>query len=237
MKTERIDKLIADCTSYSRTEIKKMAKFGRISIDGQIVHDLSQKVSADSFVLIDGEPIRSEKYTYIMLNKPLGVISASEGNGDKTVVDILPEELKRKGLFPAGRLDKYSTGFVLITNDGEFAHDILSPRHHVKKTYIVGTDKELSETELEEFKKGVELSDGTVFKPANIVLIKENTYKVEIYEGKYHQIKRMFGSFGAEVLTLHRTAIGALALDESLALGEARLLNADEIELICKRDD
>lgn len=240
MKQERIDKIIATCSSYSRNELKKAAKDGRVVCNGETVYDLSKKADPDiAEIYVDGNPIKVKKYTYIMLNKPLGVISASDGRGEKTVVDILPDSLKREGLFPAGRLDKYTTGFVLITNDGDFAHNILSPRHHVKKTYIVTTDALLDDKALSEFEKGISLSDGTLFKPASIRLLDRNAreYEVIIVEGKYHQIKRMFSHFGAKVIKLHRTAMGNLTLDPELASGEARELSADELLKISQKDD
>lgn len=240
MEKERLDKLIAANTDYSRSEIKKAAKKGRVSLDGETVKDLSFKADPDSCeISIDGETVKIKKYVYIMLNKPEGVISASDGKGDKTVIDILPDDLKRDGLFPAGRLDRQTTGFVLITNDGEFAHDILSPRHHVKKNYNVKVDKAPSESELDILRQGITLKDGTHFKPASIEFTdkSENTLSVTITEGKYHQIKRMFKAVGSEVVKLHRTSIGNLKLDETLDKGQARYLSEQELLLIKEIND
>lgn len=239
MEKERIDKLIAANTDYSRSEIKKAAKKGKVTINGEIIKDLSDKVDPDCCeISIDGEIIEIKKYVYIMLNKPEGVISASQGKGDKTVIDILPDEFKRDGLFPAGRLDRQTTGFVLITNDGEFAHDILSPKHHVKKNYKVTVDKFLNENELDKLRQGITLKDGTHFKPAEVKYTdtSNNTLSVTITEGKYHQIKRMFKAIGSEVVALHRTSIGNFELDNKLEPGQARYLTERELSMIIEKE-
>ena len=238
MKKERLDKLIASQGLLSRNDVKSMVKKGDVSVNGVVVKDTSLKVSYEDDIKIKGESLSQTEYVYIMLNKPQGVVSASEDKRDKTVVDILPDELKRKNLFPAGRLDKDTTGFSLITDDGDFAHRILSPARHVDKTYIAKvSDKIDFENAKKAFSDGVVLGDGTVLLSAQLELIDEGehqVFKVVIKEGKYHQIKRMFASLGTSVIDLKRIAIGGLFLDSALQEGEARVITEDELKLIEK---
>ncbi len=238
MKKERLDKLIASQGLLTRSEVKGMIKQGLVTVNGEVIKDGGFKVSYDDDITVNGEKILQSKFTYIMLNKPRGVVSASDDKRDKTVVDILPDELKRKNLFPAGRLDKDTTGFSLITDDGDFAHRILSPSRHVKKTYIARVSEPINfENAKQAFEKGVILGDGTVLLSAELELIEESDkplFKVVIKEGKYHQIKRMFLTFGVSVIELKRIAIGGLFLDEDLSEGEARALTAEELQLIEK---
>lgn len=189
-------------------------------------------------VVFCGDTLSYKKYIYIMMNKPAGVVSASRSPEERTVVDLVPDSMKRRGLFPAGRLDKDSTGFVLITDDGEFAHSVLSPSRHVPKTYLVTAETELSPENEKKFMSGVELSDG-VTKPAKITKTEKYidghpVYEVVLFEGRYHQIKRMFSSLGSSVLGLHRISFGGLKLDENLLPGECRELGSEEIAEITK---
>lgn len=236
MKKERLDKLIASQGMLSRNDVKIMVKQGEVTVNGAVVKDRSLKVSYEDDIKIKGENLSQTRYIYIMLNKPKGVVSASEDKRDKTVVDILPDELKRKNLFPAGRLDKDTTGFSLITDDGDFAHRILSPARHVDKTYIATVSDKIDITKAKKaFSDGVVLGDGTVLLSAQLDLIEENknqVFKVVIKEGKYHQIKRMFASLGTTVIELKRIAIGGLALDITLEEGEARIITEDELQMI-----
>jgi 16S rRNA pseudouridine516 synthase len=238
VKKERLDKLIASQGLLSRNDVKTMVKKGEVSVNGAIVKDSSIKVSYEDDIKIKGESLSQTEYVYIMLNKPKGVVSASEDKRDKTVVDILPDELKRKNLFPAGRLDKDTTGFSLITDDGDFAHRILSPARHVDKTYIATVSDKVDFAKAKKaFSDGVVLGDGTVLLSAQLELIEENenqVFKVVIKEGKYHQIKRMFASLGTSVIELKRIAIGGLSLDFSLKEGEARIITDDELKMIEK---
>lgn len=239
MKKERIDKLIASQGLLSRNDVKTMIKRGEVSVNGVVIKDSSVKVSYEDDIVVNGKPLKQTEFTYIMLNKPKGVVSASEDKRDKTVVDILPDELKRKNLFPAGRLDKDTTGFCLITDDGDFAHRILSPSRHVDKTYIATVDKKINFTNARKaFKNGIVLADGTVLLSADLELLSDDdnqSFKVVIKEGKYHQVKRMFASLGTTVIELKRISIGGLALDDNLEEGEARLLTAEELSKIENR--
>ncbi len=239
MKKERIDKLIASQGLLSRNDVKTMVKRGEVSVNGVVIKDSSVKVSYEDNIIVNGKPMKQTEFVYIMLNKPKGVVSASEDKRDKTVVDILPDELKRKNLFPAGRLDKDTTGFCLITDDGDFAHRILSPSRHVDKTYIATVDKKIDfENARKAFKDGIILSDGTVLLSADLELISDEEFqifKVVIKEGKYHQVKRMFASLGTTVVDLKRISIGGLALDDDLKEGEAKLLTAEELSKIENR--
>lgn len=231
MAPERLDKLLNKCLPLSRSELKKAAKAGLVTLNGEAVSDLSVKVdgNADS-VLFDGKNVNTDEFLYIMLNKPKGVICATDGRGEKTVLDLLPDELKRSGLFPAGRLDKDTTGFVLITDDGDFAHRILSPKNHVEKTYIAGLDKPVDKDSIKQLENGITLNDGTEFLPAKLKALNDEktVFEIKICEGKYHEIKRMFKAVGCEVVELERTVIGELQLDSNLKQGEARLITEEE---------
>lgn len=239
MKKERLDKLIASQGLLSRNDVKNMVRRGEVSVNGVVVKDSAVKVSYEDDIKIKGQSLLQTEFTYIMLNKPKGVVSASEDKRDKTVVDILPDELKRKNLFPAGRLDKDTTGFSLITDDGDFAHRILSPSRHVDKTYIAEVSEKIDFEKAEQaFADGVVLADGTVLLSAKLELLEngeKQIFKVVIKEGKYHQIKRMFASLGTSVVELKRIAIGGLLLDSSLKEGEARIISESELELIERR--
>ena len=234
MAKQRLDKWLSTET-LSRKEAKQLLKEKRITVNGSIVSDPSFKIDPDHDALcLNGQPIQIKKYSYIMLNKPQGVVSASSDPSDKTVVDILPESLKRKGFFPAGRLDKDTTGFVLVTDNGAFAHRILSPKHHVEKTYIASTTVPVDTDGIRRLETGLELKDGTKFLPASVKKIEECVFEIKIVEGKYHQIKRMFASVGAPLTALHRTQIGGLPLDASLELGQAREISDIELEQITR---
>ena len=185
-------------------------------------------------VAVDGAPLAYQQFVYLMLNKPEGVVSASTDKRDTTVVDLIGDAYPRRELFPAGRLDKTSTGFVLLTDDGGFAHDILAPKRHVSKTYTVEIDTPLTDEMVEGFAAGVTLADGTSLSPAVVEPVSADkcTVRVLLKQGVYHQIKRMFGVYGAGVNALHRDAIGGLALDPALAPGQWRELSAEEVSKI-----
>lgn len=238
--TERLDKLIASQGKLSRSDVKKMVKSGRVTVDGAVVKSADIKVDADKSVIsVDGKALNYKKNSYIMLNKPQGVISASNDKTQKTVVDLVPPELYRDGLFPAGRLDGDTVGFVLITDDGDFAHRILSPKNHIMKTYHATLRSPLTEEDISAFKNGIELSDGTLCLEAEVRMLEktdEPIAEVKICEGKYHQVKRMFAALGNKVLYLKRVRMGGLDLDESLEEGQCREITAEELLLLSEKN-
>ena len=236
---ERLDKILASQGTLSRKEVKEIIKKGRISVNGKVIKDSSVKIDeAVDEVCLDGDLISLKKHIYIMLNKPAGVVSASDSDTDETVVDLVPDDLYRKGLFPAGRLDKDTTGFVLITDDGDFAHRILSPKNHIFKTYIAGLEHPLSQEDIKSLENGITLGDGTVLKEAKVEVITDEdkpTVSIMICEGKYHQVKRMFAARGNKVVSLHRVKMGELELDRALNPGECREITAEELLKIARK--
>lgn len=234
---ERLDKIIATALQISRKDATVLIKKGRIVVNKETIKDPKAKFDESGTVLFcDNEQIYYNKYVYIMMNKPTGVISASNGKGEKTVIDILPPDMKRKNLFPAGRLDKDTTGFMLITDDGELAHSILSPKNHIPKTYIAKLDKPFNDEIIKEFEKGIELKDAKCL-GASLEAV-DGDYrvgKVIIKQGMYHQIKRMFSHFSINVVELKRIKMGSLDLDENLKMGECRYLTKEEISALCDK--
>lgn len=227
---ERLDKFIASQTALSRKEVQRAVKDKRVTLNGSAVKSADVKIDAQSdSVALDGALITYKKHVYYMLNKPAGVVSATEDRVEKTVIDILPPELRRAGIFPAGRLDKDTTGLLIITDDGDYAHRMLSPNKHVVKSYIASLDKEPQTDIVTNFARGVTLADGTVCKSASARLIGGFDVSVEISEGKYHQVKRMFAALGYHVEALRRVRIGALELDETLREGEYLELSPDDV--------
>lgn len=234
---QRIDKIISSQMNISRNDARSLIKGGSVSCDGSVVTDSAFKADAEkSEITVNGKPLFYKEHIYIMMNKPEGVVSATNDPKTKTVIDIVPESMKRKNLFPAGRLDKDTVGFMLITDDGDFAHRILSPSKHVEKTYVAHLRDVLSGEGKAILEKGAVLSDGTECMDARVRIIDDEGKKVEITirEGKYHQIKRMFASVGNEVVFLKRIAMGGLPLDDSLLPGECREISAEELEMIEK---
>ena len=232
---DRIDKIIASQGQYSRSEVKKLIKAGRVTVDGKIPKNGDVKADPNvSVIAIDGKAMGYKKHIYIMLNKPQGVVSATDDRDHKTVIDLVPKELKREGLFPAGRLDADTVGFVLITDDGDFAHKILSPKNHIMKTYHALLQRELTREDIEAFRNGIELRDGTLCLEAEVSPIEgdEPMAQIKICEGKYHQVKRMFAALGNKVLYLKRVKMGGLCLDENLEEGKCREITPQELELI-----
>lgn len=237
MPKERIDKWIASTTTLSRKEVKALLRQKRVTVNGVTVTDGGFQTDAEQdAVAVDGVPFSIKPHIYIMLNKPTGIVSASRSQKEKTVVDLVPPQLQRNGLFPAGRLDKDTTGFVLITDDGDFAHRILSPKNHIQKTYIAHLEKPISPTEIAILKQGVVLRDGTQLLPASVDVIGEDmqTVQIRICEGKYHQIKRMLAAVGNRVTALRRTHMGALPLDAALPPGACREITPEELNKICE---
>lgn len=232
----RIDKILSSQDIASRKEIKTLIKQGRIKVDGKLVTKPEEKFDPECCeITLDDEPILYKRFIYIMLNKPKDVVSASRDNREKTVLDLLPPELRRKDLFPAGRLDRNTEGLLIITDDGEFSHKLLAPKSHVNKLYEAVVDRKLTENDVERFRAGIS-EGGDDFLPADMSIISDNTALVEICEGKFHQVKRMFHAIGAEVVELKRLRIGGLSLDEKLSLGEARGLSSEEIKQALSRE-
>ena len=229
---ERLDKVISNQIGYSRKEVKDLVKQKRITINGNVAlkSDVKVDVLVDK-IFVDGEEISFKKFVYLMLNKPKGYVSATEDKNMPTVLELVPDEYLHRDLFPAGRLDRDTTGLMLITDDGEFAHNILSPKKHVKKTYNVTIDIPMTEEMVTGFKNGVNLIDG-VCKEAELTITGEYTGVVVLTEGRYHQIKRMFGCFGAKVVELERIGMGDFCLPEDLELGECREFSNEELKQV-----
>ncbi|MCA1032411.1 rRNA pseudouridine synthase [Bacillus timonensis] len=230
----RLDKLLSNRGFGSRKEVKKLLKSGVVKVDDSIVKDPSFHVKpTEDTVTVHGDIIEYKEFIYLMMNKPPGVISATEDNNHETVIDILEVEDQLYEPFPVGRLDKDTEGLLLITNDGQLSHQLLSPKKHVPKTYFAVIDGEVSEEDIEAFKKGVVLDDGYETLPATLVILKtgiRSDIEVTITEGKFHQVKRMFEAVGKKVVYLQRLSMGPLKLDETLELGEYRELTDEEVD-------
>ncbi len=228
----RIDKFLSSMGVASRTESSKAARAGLILLNGAAVKKADVHIDPEKDeITYCGRRIEYRKYTYILMNKPDGVVSATEDGRDKTVVDLLPEELQRLELFPCGRLDKHTLGLVLLTDDGELAHRLLSPKHHVKKTYRFESKFPLTNAEIQYLEKGATLDDGYVTKPSQIELDADGrSGYITLVEGKYHQIKRMLESVNNKITHLERIIFGPLKLDAALARGEWRFLTENEID-------
>ena len=220
----RLDKYLAEMGAGTRKEIGKAVRAGRVTVNGQTVKNAAMQVTAEDEVSMDGVSVEYEEYVYYMLNKPAGVISATEDARERTVLDLISER-QRKGLFPVGRLDRDTEGLLLITNDGGLAHRLLSPRHHVDKVYYARLDGPVGEAEKALFAQGLKVDETLTALPAELEILEPATeVRVTIREGKFHQVKRMFEAVGREVLYLKRLSMGPLALDESLPKGDYRRL-------------
>jgi len=230
----RIDKLLSDLGICTRREAAKIAKSGGILIDGVPARDVSKHIDPEnSTVSFLGREIRYEKFTYIMLNKPEGYVSATDDKSLPYVTELLPDELRRRELFPVGRLDKDTVGLMILTNNGQLAHSVLSPKHHVEKVYRFTAAEPLKIGAEELFREGVTLADGYECKSAVLTLDEGRTSaEIVLTEGKYHQIKRMIASTSNRVTSLERIAFGGIELDSSLQRGEWRYLTAEEISLL-----
>ncbi len=232
----RLDKLLSNMGAGSRKEVKLLLKAGAIQVDGEIVRDPKQHVDVETQqVLMYGEPVTYQKYIYLMMNKPPGVISATEDKRDETVIDLLFEDVTYFKPFPVGRLDKDTEGLLLLTNDGSFNHALMSPKKHVEKTYYAEVTGVLTQEDIEAVAAGVTLEDGYRAKPGKLVILSttetDSTLELTITEGKFHQVKRMMLSLGKEVTFLKRRSIGRLELDPALALGDYRELTPAELSL------
>lgn len=232
----RLDKYLCDMQCGTRSEIKELIRKGHVTVNGEVIKKPETKVddSTDK-VLLDGNPVKYVEYEYYMLNKPQGVLSAARDPKAKTVVDLITEK-NRKDLFPVGRLDKDTEGLLIITNDGQLTHNLLSPKKHIPKTYYAITDGIIEDDAIELFKCGLTLSDGTVCKSASLNILERKegkTYlELTIYEGKFHQVKRMTEAVGATVIYLKRLSMGDLLLDENLKLSEYRKLTEKELAIL-----
>lgn len=226
---KRIDRILSEQTNYSRKEIKRLVSKGLVLVNGCVVRKSDEKYADDNIsIKINGEDIRVSKHFYLLLNKPKGYVSTTVSDSDKTVIDLVPDKYNTRTLFPAGRLDKDTTGLMLITDDGVFAHNILSPKKHIKKVYEVVIDKDVSDEMVYGFRDGVKLNDGEC-KSALLEKVDTNKCLVTLTEGRYHQIKRMFGCYKAKVLELKRICMGELYLPSDLGVGEVREVSDEEL--------
>ncbi|GGJ02978.1 pseudouridine synthase [Alicyclobacillus cellulosilyticus] len=229
---ERLDKVLAHMGIGSRKDIKKLVRAGRVVVDGRVVTDAGMRVVPwEVSILVDGEPVDYRRFIYLMMNKPPGVITATADARHPVVTDLLAEEHRVLRPFPVGRLDKDTEGLLILTNDGQLAHRLLSPHRHVPKVYYARVEGQVGDRDVAVFARGVTLDDGYVTQPGELrILHAGDVSEVEltIYEGKYHQVKRMFAAVGKRVVYLKRMAMGPLWLDERLAPGEYRPLTEEE---------
>lgn len=232
--TQRLDKILSNSGFGTRKEIKQMVRGGQVTVDGRVVKDSSMHVNPyQNEVMVNGQKVEYREFVYLMMNKPAGVVSATWDNKFKTVVDLVPEAYRHFDVFPVGRLDRDTEGLLLLTNDGQLAHDLLSPKKHVPKTYYAKVDGKVSQTDVEVFKKGVGLDDGYETLPAQLVILKseeQSEIELTIVEGKFHQVKRMFEAVGKKVTYLQRITMGAVDLDRGLELGACRELTHRELD-------
>ena len=226
---ERLDKIISATGKKSRREVREMVRQGRVLVDGKPAPAADMKVDPQAAViLLDGEPLGYEKFTYVMLHKPAGVLTATEDRRQETVLDLLPPELRRRALSPVGRLDKDTEGLLLLTNDGQLAHRLLSPKSHVDKVYYARVDGALEPGDIAAFAAGMTLGDGLDCLPAGLEILSPTEALVTLREGKFHQVKRMLAARGKPVLYLKRLSMGRLRLDPALAPGAWRMLTEEE---------
>lgn len=238
MEKQRLDKIIASTGRFSRREVKLLVRQGRVLVDGAPARSGEEKVDPQTTeIVVNGEALCYRKFTWVMLNKPAGYLSATEDGRGPTVLDLLPPELRKQGLFPVGRLDKDTEGLLLLTNEGGLAHDLLSPRRHVDKVYYTRVAGRLTEEDCQAFAAGMILDDGLVCQPAGLKILKageESEAHVTLREGKFHQVKRMLAFRGKPVLYLERIQMGNLTLDPSLSRGEFRFLTETEQDVLRK---
>ena len=234
MEKQRLDKLIASSGKWSRREVKELIRQGRVSVNGAAATSPEEKADPQSdCIQVNGQTLLYREYTWIMLNKPAGYLSARTDSRAPTVLDLLPRELQRQGLFPVGRLDKDTEGLLLLTNDGALAHNLLAPRRHVDKVYFVRVEGQLTREDEIAFAQGMVLGDGLVCQPARLDILCAGPISqahVTLREGKFHQVKRMLAACGKTVLYLERIEMGGLKLDSSLSRGDYRFLTQEEEE-------
>lgn len=217
----RLDKFVSAQLNLSRSEARTAASHGRIAVNGAVIRDAGFQIDEEGdCITLDGTAIGYKRFVYLVLNKPCGVVSASSDRSSETVLDLIPPHLRRKGLFPVGRLDKNTTGLLIITDDGDFAHRVLAPGREIYKTYRAELDGPVTDEMTEKFLSGVTLADGTPCKKAYLRTLGANCAEIRICEGKFHQIKRMLGTVGLGVNALERTAVGGFSLPAELPRGE-----------------
>ncbi|MCI8808805.1 MAG: rRNA pseudouridine synthase [Oscillibacter sp.] len=238
MAKQRLDKILASTGKWSRREAGELARHGQIVVDGVLVRSADEKADPDTAkIIVKGERLEYQAFIWVMLNKPAGYLSATEDGRDATVLDLLPEELQRRNLFPVGRLDKDTEGLLLLTNEGILAHALLSPRRHVDKVYYTRVAGRLDAVDCAAFAEGMSLADGLQCQPAGLEILKageESEALVTLREGKFHQIKRMLAARGKPVLYLERIQMAGLELDRTLSRGSFRFLTGKEVENLRK---
>ena len=230
MAKQRLDKLISNQLLISRSVVRTGIYRGKATVNGEPVRDPAAQIDTAAEIIFDGQAVSFKEYLYILLYKPKGVICATEDKSQKTVLDLLPDNIRRRQMAPVGRLDKDTTGLLLITDDGVFAHECISHKKKISKTYIACLDGDIKEDMITSFKEGVVLADGTVCRSAELQRIEENKARIIITEGKYHQIKRMFGTVGLGVNSLHREAIGNLTIPADMREGDWIEMTKQELE-------
>ncbi len=236
MKPQRLDKYIATQGALTRSAATSQIRRGNVTVNGTVLRDPSAKVNPETdAVSLCGNALTFSEHLYLILNKPAGILCVSRDPNAETVLDLVPQELRRAGMFPAGRLDKDTTGLVILTDDGDYGHRLTSPKHQVEKVYYARVDAPVFPGVIAAFEKGTHLPDGTPCAPAKLHIIEDGAEplcEVTVTEGKYHQIKRMFGTHDLGVNTLHRHSIGALTLPDDLAEGEVRVLSDSEKDAV-----
>ena len=234
MEKQRLDKIIASTGRWSRREVKNLVRQGRVLVDGVPARSAEEKADPEAVeIAVNGEVLTYRRYTWVMLNKPAGYLSATEDGRGLTVLDLLPQELKKQNLFPVGRLDKDTEGLLLLTNEGGLAHELLSPKHHVDKVYYTRVAGRLTEEDCRAFAAGLLLDDGLQCMPAGLKILRageESEAHVTLREGKFHQVKRMLAYLGKPVQYLERISMGNMTLDPELPRGKYRFLTPEEIE-------
>lgn len=238
MEKQRLDKIIASTGRWSRREVKNLVRQGRVLVDGVPARSAEEKTNPETAeIVVNGEVLTYRRYTWVMLNKPAGYLSATEDGHGPTVLDLLPPELKKQNLFPVGRLDKDTEGLLLLTNEGGLAHELLSPKHHVDKVYYTRVAGRLTEEDCRAFEAGLLLDDGLQCMPAGLKILsagEESEAHVTLREGKFHQVKRMLAYLGKPVLYLERISMGNMTLDPELSRGKYRFLTPEEVENLRK---
>ena len=233
----RLDKYLAQSGERTRSEAVRAVRAGQVKVNGLIVRDPAVKVGEGDEVLLCGQPVGDDALQYFLLHKPSGVLTAARDNHAQTVMDLVPEALSRRKVLPVGRLDKDTTGLLLLTNDGALAHSLLNPKRHVWKRYVATVEGRLNEEDAAAFEAGIVLSDFTAM-PARLRILsadeRQSVAEAEVREGKYHQVKRMFASRGHEVIHLHRASFGPLELPQDLPEGEIRRLAPEQVEALRK---